>query len=246
MQSPRTDAINSAHPIETDCGIDGPVTDFLVRTSTGQLAFITDVGEDELTTILPGDRGQPTPTPEYPLASLFVPAKHYRETSGRTIDRIVIHITDGQPDHMRTASFFQDPDSDGKPVYVSAHYIVGRSGEVVQMVLHRNVAFHANTANSNSIGIEHCARTPKEWGRSDPGMPPTPEQYQASARLVRFLCDQFGIPIDRQHIVGHCEADPKTTHTDCPNGAWDWDGYLALVVDAAESASATPLCQHGP
>lgn len=232
--------------LPSDVGIEGPVIDFLVRTDTGRLAFITDVGADLAPVVIGQGRGTNTRSPEYPLATAFVPAKHFRETSGRTIERVVIHITDGQPDHNRTAAYFQDPDADGQTVYASAHYIVGRAGEVLQLVEHRHVAFHACSANSNSIGIEHCARSPREWGRSDPGMLPTPEQYLASARLVRFLCDQFGIPIDRQHILGHCEADPKTTHTDCPNGVWDWDGYMRLIEQAGDASLSPSQCAHGP
>ena len=246
MSDTKSERQASQESVAPEAGIEGPVTDFLVRTQSGQVAFITDVGAEEAPVVLGGGRGSAVPSPEYPLATEFVPAKHFRETSGRTIERIVIHITDGQPDHNRTSAYFQNPDADGQTVYASAHYIVGRAGEVLQLVEHRHVAFHACSANSNSIGIEHCARSPKEWGRSDPGMLPTPEQYLASARLVRFLCNQFGIPIDRNHILGHCEADPKTSHTDCPNGVWDWEVYMRLIEQADEPAASQTQCAHGP
>ena len=74
----------------------------------------------------------------------------------------------------------------GKPIRSSAHYIIGRDGEVVQMVLNADTAHHASQANSRSIGIEHNANKPT---RSNPrDLPPTAEQYEASARLVAWLC----------------------------------------------------------
>jgi hypothetical protein len=51
--------------------------------------------------------------------------------------------------------------------------------------------------------------------------------YRSSARLAAFLVDRYGIPLDRQHIVGHNEV-PGTTHTD-PGRYWDWDKYLGYV-----------------
>jgi len=162
------------------------------------------------------------PMPEDPIASRFVPAStsNYRVATGRTIERIVIHITDGGPRSAGTISWFRDP-----AAKASAHYVIGQDGEVVQMVRHADVAWHAHKANGDSIGIEHVANTR--------GLQPTTAQYEASARLVGWLCDHYGIPIDRDHILGHSEADSKTSHSDCPNAVWDWDRYLPLVLAAS-------------
>ena len=98
------------------------------------------------------------------------------------------------------------------------------------MVKHNDVAWHASSANGDSIGIEHVARAAREWKKQDPGLMPTDPQYCASANLVNWLCTQFNIPMDRTHVLGHSEADPKTTHTDCPNAVWDWDYYMPMVT----------------
>lgn len=159
---------------------------------------------------------------EYPQASRFVPAApgNYRVSgSQRTINRVVIHITDGAANINGTISWFQNP-----AAQVSAHYVVGQDGEVVQMVMHNDVAWHAGRANSDSIGIEHVANTH--------GLRPTAAEYCASAALVRWLCDTYSIPIDRQHILGHSEADPRTTHTSCPNAVWNWDYFMEMVTTA--------------
>lgn len=159
-------------------------------------------------------------SPEYPQASRFEPADsgNYRAVSAaRTINRIVIHITDGGSKINGTIGWFKNP-----AAKVSAHYVVGQDGEVVQMVKHNDVAWHASSANGDSIGIEHVANTK--------GLNPTPAQYCASAALVNWLANQFSIPVDRTHILGHSEADPKTTHKGCPNAVWDWNYYMGMVT----------------
>jgi hypothetical protein len=57
-------------------------------------------------------------------------------------------------------------------------------------------------------------------------------QYQASARLTAWLLVAAGLPPDRDHVKGHAEADPATTHTKCPEGCgWDWSYFMSLVKD---------------
>lgn len=176
-------------------------------------------------------------TPEYPQASRFAPAApvNYRAwRDPRPINRVVIHINDGGSKVSGTVGWFQNPhqrNSQNKPITVSAHYVVGQDGEVVQMVRHNDQAWHAGSANRDSIGIEHIAN-PR-------GLMPSEAEYCASAALVRWLCDTYNIPIDRTHILGHSEADPQTTHTDCPNSVWNWDYYMQLV----QSATSAPQAQ---
>lgn len=164
-------------------------------------------------------RALDAPAPEDPFAARFVAAHsgNYRAVSGaRTIERIVIHITDGGANINGPVSWFQNPQAK-----VSAHYVIGRDGEIVQMVRHNDVAWHAGSANGNSIGIEHVANTR--------GLQPTAAQFAASAALVGWLCERYGIPADRQHIQGHAEADSRTSHTQCPNAVWDWDYYMGML-----------------
>jgi hypothetical protein len=162
--------------------------------------------------------------PDYPGATRFILAKSLKKMSiPRVIDRIVIHITDSLTLGQAINQFKNPRDKNGKPIEVSAHYIVDQTGEIVQMVRENDIAFHAGKANSTTIGIEHVARSRK------PSLIPTPEQHCNSAALVNYLCDKYGIPEDRDHIVGHSEADAKTLHHDCPSSVWDWDRYMNII-----------------
>jgi V8-like Glu-specific endopeptidase len=202
-------------------------------------------------------RALDAPAPDYPGASRFVPAHARNFRAGRrrgaVVDRIVIHITAGGPNINGTIGWFQDgerrdPQTGKQAGPSSAHYIVGRDGEVVQMVRNADTAYHASSANSRSIGIEHNANKPYRLNRRD--LPPTMEQYQASAHLVAWLAAQYGIAPDREHIVGHSEATPADQH-DCPSSYWDWDTYMQCVQQAAQafaqnsSTGAVPATSQG-
>jgi N-acetyl-anhydromuramyl-L-alanine amidase AmpD len=117
----------------------------------------------------------------------------------------------------------------------SAHFIVGQSGQIIQSVQIRDIAYHAHSADHAAIGIEHCAREPREFSATDPGMPPTDVQYAASARLVAWLLMRCGLSATRWVIQGHAQIDPRTTHTGCPDGCgWDWGRYMELVATEYE------------
>lgn len=156
-------------------------------------------------------------TPDYPNTSRFIPSPNFTHPAEpRSIDLIVIHITDGAPNINGTINWFQNP-----ATKVSSHYIVGQDGEVVQMVKDADIAWHARGANSHSLGIEHVANTK--------GLVPTDIQYCESAALVNWLANQYGIPMDRQHILGHIEAAP-TAHKTCPGSDWNWDYFISMVT----------------
>jgi len=218
---------SGSEPDFSQYGIDGPIPDGPETAESQGLTQTLDIA------------------PEYPQADRFAPAaagNFYPRSKPRSINTIVIHITDGHPPITGTIAMFQDPnrkDKKGNPIHASAHYIVGRNGEVVQMVRNQDVAYHANEANADSIGIEHAARSPHEWGKDDPGFDVTDAEYCASAALVRWLCNEFNLPMDRDHIKGHVEVDPKKRHPDCPIGVWNWDYYMSLVTSGTCTPRAT-------
>lgn len=139
------------------------------------------------------------------------------------IDRVVIHMPEAT--YPVTLKVFQDP-SHG----AATHYVI-RSGDghVAQLARELDVAFHAGhrPTNERSIGIEH------EGWADDPSYL-TDALYASSARLVAGVCDRYGIPVDREHIIGHNEV-PEVVRV-CPGPHWDWDRYLSLVRAAVPPA----------
>jgi hypothetical protein len=108
------------------------------------------------------------------------------------------------------------------------------------MVDNKNIAYQAGNyyVNMHSIGIEHegIAIEGATWY--------TEQMYQASATLVRYLADKYGVPLDRAHIIGHDDVPGPTPsfqtgmHWD-PGPFWDWTHYMELV-GAPIAASSEP------
>ncbi|OON72412.1 N-acetylmuramoyl-L-alanine amidase [Streptomyces tsukubensis] len=136
--------------------------------------------------------------------------------ASQAVDRVVIHVT--QETFADTLAIFRNAAKQ-----VSAHYVVrSADGHIAQCVREHDIAWHAGNWNYNtrSIGIEHEGWVDKPEYFTD-------ELYGASAALTASVCDAYGIPKDRQHIIGHNEV-PGATHTD-PGPLWDWQKYLRLV-----------------
>lgn len=139
------------------------------------------------------------------------------------IDYIVIHDTEGSWD--TALKLVQDP------TYLAWHYTVrSADGHIDQHLKTKDVGWHAGNwyVNAKSIGVEH------EGILTEPGTWYTEAMYRSSARLVRYLADKYGIPLDRQHILGHDNVPGPVTsyisgmHTD-PGPYWDWAHYFELM-----------------
>lgn len=169
------------------------------------------------------------------FAQAYLIPDHF-SPGGTVRNTIVLHITEGTTLQGAIATF----ENSIAPNRVSAHFIIGRDGTIVQCVSILNTAWHASQVNAHSVGIEHVALSQagaddlnRRHPRQQPPfayMPATELQYQQSARLIQWLCKVLGIPVDRDHIRQHCEASPADNHAGCCNGALDID----KVVDQAQ------------
>jgi len=119
-------------------------------------------------------------------------------------------------DHHAHASF-----ADLKGLTVSAHFVVARSGEIIQCVGTKQRAWHAGVSqwqgregcNDFAIGIEMIG---------DEEMPFTAAQYRETARLCRQLMQRYpAISVDR--IVGHEDIAPGRKWD--PGKQWNWKHF---------------------
>lgn len=110
-------------------------------------------------------------------------------------------------------------------VRVSAHFIIRRTGELLQFVPVTKRAWHAGKSSFNgridcndySIGIEL-------EGADD--IPYEQVQYQRLATLIRCMLDAYP-DLDVDHIVGHSDIAPGRK-TD-PGPAFDWPLLRSLL-----------------
>jgi hypothetical protein len=196
--------------------------------------------------------------PDYPLAHWAPAYPGHWYTSGYRRDFVVIHDMEGY--YLSVISYFQQPGTSA-----SVHYDVNGlqdspgdapAGDITQQVEEQYWAWHAVCLNRYSFGIEHegFVSNPAWW---------TPEMYLASGKLVRYLCEKYAIPMDRNHIIGHNEylngawvnwalgqgypAEFATcnSHTD-PGVNWDWSFLMQLVTEdsTAPRVVSTPPAER--
>jgi len=157
-------------------------------------------------------------------------------------EAIVIHIMDGTL--AGTDSWFNDPASQ-----VSAHYGIGKNGEVHQYVKEEDTAWHAGridmptwkliklgiNPNVYTIGIEHEGRPDDVW---------TDAMKQASASLIREICQRWQIPVDRDHIIGHFEIYSKKPK--CPaTNKMIINELVALAGPETSAQTSNPSIEDG-
>jgi N-acetylmuramoyl-L-alanine amidase len=137
---------------------------------------------------------------------------NYRHVGGRDVRMIVLHGTAGGFDGA--LRWLTSPSS-----RVSAHFLVSRSGEVVQMVAVSDIAWHAGRSywhgerdiNGISIGIEMENIQGQDW--------PDVQLYKV-ADICRTLMTRYGISWDE--VVGHRDvAYPPGRKTDPQNFPWE-------------------------
>jgi len=140
-------------------------------------------------------------------------AENFRKgrPAGFVPQAIVVHIIVGS---LGSADqHFNDPTAS-----VSAHYGVGKSGQIHQYVQETDTAFHAGIVvrpiwslikpdinpNFYTVGIEHEGQPDDVWPE---------EQMAASAGLIGEVAARWKIPLDTDHVVMHRQI--RATKT-CP------------------------------
>ena len=162
----------------------------------------------------------------------------------QSIDRIVVHVTEGS--FWGSVQWLKNPRA-----HASSHFVLSRSGRIVQLVHLSDIAWHAGHwgTNARSVGIEHEGFTYGPAGFTD-------AQYRSSARLTAWIARRSLLPIDRTHIIGHADVPApgggrggSSHHTD-PGPNWQWNRYLRLVRQFAgfsfQKLSVVPVVPSGP
>jgi N-acetylmuramoyl-L-alanine amidase len=148
---------------------------------------------------------------------------------------IVIHIMEGSL--AGTDSWFGNIQSK-----VSAHYGVGKNGEVHQYVDEKDTAWHAGVVTTPSwslikkvgdnsyinpnyytVGIEHEGTVETDW---------TDAMYQSTSSLIAEISKRWNIPIDRNHILGHHEIYAVKA---CPGSKVDFTKLIALALEKSST-----------
>lgn len=158
---------------------------------------------------------------------------------------IVIHVMDGS---LRgTDSWFAAKESG-----VSAHYGIGRSGEVHQYVDEADSAMHVGLVDSPNwsllrltpagrpinpnyytLGVEHEGKK---------GEPFTDAMYATSSELIAAIALRWSIPIDDEHVIPHHAIRASKP---CPGSGVDLKKLIAMA-DEKHAQIVMELSQDDP
>ncbi|MCD6020206.1 MAG: N-acetylmuramyl-L-alanine amidase, negative regulator of AmpC, AmpD [Bacteroidetes bacterium] len=158
---------------------------------------------------------------------------NYSSRNGTAISMVAIHFVQGS--YAGCISWFKNCSASA-----SAHYVIRSSdGQVTQMVLESNKAWHIGSENPYTVGTEHEGYVNNaSWF--------TTAMYQSSADLTRDMCTSNGINPLRCYFGPGCSGTtqqcqqgtcvkikghqmfPNQTHSD-PGPIWDWDRFYKLI-----------------
>jgi N-acetylmuramoyl-L-alanine amidase len=169
----------------------------------------------------PGGGGKVTKPPV-----INAPSPNFGSRGGADIDSIVLHHTASNNTAGDLATLRRPNGANS----VSAHYLIGKNGEIYQLVDDKMSAWHAGkstlhgdtspSVNARSIGIEI---TNDGSGKT----PFTEAQYKALEKLVPYLAKTYDIPM--KNIVGHKDVAPGRKVD--PANNFDW-GRVRRATDA--------------
>lgn len=175
------------------------------------------------------------------VALVWMPARHYRPAQRKRgdIKWVVLHTAEMEerPDSAEALGQYAGTTTR----QVSWHYAVD-CDTVVQCVKDTDVAFAAPGANAEGIQIELAGRA--HQGVAGWADDYSQRQLKLTAKLVRELCDDWGIPPRKvvaadmlrgePGICGHYDVTMgvgkgKTDHVD-PGKDFPWEEFLAMVA----------------
>ena len=171
--------------------------------------------------------------PLLPLPYAFIQSPNCdNRPSGATVSAIVLHST-VEPTTEGTIEIFLTPQKQ-----VSAHFVVGRDGRIVQMVRVEQRAWHAGVSilegvgkvNDYSVGIEMV-------NLNDGHDPYPPEQLNAVAGIIRLIRSRYEVPDSR--IVSHAQVALPGGRKSDPS-AFDFDKIRALALAVPPPLPADP------
>lgn len=166
----------------------------------------------------------------------LTPVNHWTGRRGQRVGAIVLHISDveGSP-----VGWFHDARSE-----VSSNYVVERDGTIVRVVAEADAAWANGWAQalglerylpnlSNPViagwwwaGVNPNLATISIEMQGRPGQAFPYSQWRSLVWLVADVARRHGLPLDREHVIGHYEID-SVTRSRCPSlTAGQWRGLL--------------------
>lgn len=110
-------------------------------------------------------------------------------------DLIVIHHTGNPKDDDLSAKEIHQSHLNLGWAGIGYHYVIRKDGTIEEGRPHWTIGFHAYGENSRSVGIHFSGNFEIKS--------PTSEQIESGALLLAKLGLDYGLVLDKQHVVGH-------------------------------------------
>jgi N-acetylmuramoyl-L-alanine amidase len=152
---------------------------------------------------------------------------------------VVIHHT-GSFSDQSTIDWFTNATQDGSNKSSSAHFLIGRGGDIWQFVDEGERAWHAGVSEFTVSGVKY-----KNWNMFSIGIeltgdgnskPYTRDQYDSLINLLSMEVNRFNIK--KEFVVGHEQIAPGRK-TD-PGKLFEWEYVYKMVYDMPTPACNTP------
>lgn len=163
----------------------------------------------------------PVPRPDIDEQLLTINDYSRPGTKTKSIDCIVIHYLGNPKTTAQENHDYFESLKDLQDESMSANFVVGIQGEIIECVPPGEVAYASNSMNDYSISIENCHLD--ETGRF------TEETYQSCVHLTAYLLEEYGL--GREDIIRHYDVTGK----ECPlyyvENEDKWEEFRDDVMD---------------
>lgn len=160
------------------------------------------------------------------------------------ITNIVIHYlanpkTTAQQNHDYFESLKDNGDliesgqiTEDEAVSMSANFVIGIEGEIIECVPPGEIAYASNSANHYSVSIENC--------HLDTTGQFTEETYESLVKLTAYLVDMYDL--DRDAIIRHYDVTGKACPLYYVENEDKWEAFkddvMAYIEECREAAEA--------
>ena len=141
------------------------------------------------------------------------------ETMRRVTDIAIHYVGNPGTSAQANRNYFAQPDTQ-----VSAHFLIGLEGEIIQCIPLNEKSSATNDRNRDTISIEVCH--PDATGQF------TQASYDALVKLTAWLCDTAGI--GRDQVIRHYDVTEKLCPLYYVEHPEAWDAFRADVAAEME------------
>lgn len=116
-----------------------------------------------------------------------------------SVQGIVIHYTANPQSTAKENRDYFEGLKDSKEAKVSAHFVIGLKGEIIQCIPTTEMAYCSNKRNKDTLSIECCHKD--KSGKFNT------KTYNALVKLTKYLMDQYHL--DSDQIIRHYDITGK-------------------------------------